>query len=84
MSDDDPTAWLGDPVQTHLTNAGNVYINVPPGERERVLVLSLVDAPTIDDTTATATTFVRVNLVGARGLRDGLDRAISQLEEHAE
>jgi hypothetical protein len=81
--DEDPTAWLGDPVGMHLSGRSTVVISVPPGDR-RALVISLVDAPTIDDPNRTATAYVRVNLDGARGLRDALAAAISQLEEHAD
>jgi hypothetical protein len=80
---DDPTAWLGDPVGMHISGRSTVVVSVPPGDR-RALVISLVDAPTIEDAKQTATSYVRVNLDGARGLQDTLAAAISQLEEHAD
>jgi hypothetical protein len=80
---DFPTAWLGDPVGMHITGAGGVVISAPPGERG-TLVISLIDAPIIEDPRLTATTFVRVNLPGARGLHRALEAAISQLEEPAD
>ena len=79
---DDPTAWLGDPVGMHISGRSMVVISVPPGDRS-ALVISLVDAPSIENPKETATTYVRVNLAGARGLHDALAAAISQLEEHA-
>jgi hypothetical protein len=82
MTDDDPRRWLGDPLRMHVTGNGSVHIHVPPGERERVLVISLVDAPTMDDPTQLASVFVRVNLDGAHNVRDGLADAIAQIEEH--
>jgi len=80
---EDPTAWLGDPVGMHVTGAGDVVVSAPPGERA-TMVISLVDAPSIDDPRQKATVFVRVNLTGARGIRRAIDAVISQLEEHAE
>ena len=81
--EEDPTAWLGDPVGMHVTGAGMVVVSVPPAERH-VVVISVVDAPTIDDRAREATAFVRVNLAGAKGLKKSLDAAIAQLEEHAD
>ena len=81
--DGDPTAWLGDPVGMHLWGPSMVVVSVPRADR-RALVISVVDAPTIENPEETATAYVRVNLDGARGLRETLDAAISQLEEHAD
>ena len=81
---DDPTAWLGDPIGMHISGRSTVYINVPPAERD-VMVISLADAPTIDDERVTATSYVCVSLNGARGLRNAIDAAISRdSEEHAD
>ena len=79
---DDPTGWLGDPVGMHDAGAGMVVVSVPPAERDN-LVISLVDAPSIDDPHLDAA-FVRVNLDGARNLQRALGAAIAQLEEHAD
>ena len=43
MTDDDPTAWLGDPVAMHVTGAGDVVVSAPPRERG-TLVITLVRA----------------------------------------
>ena len=84
MSDDeDPTAWLGDPVGIYDTGRGTVYVNVPPVDR-RELVISLVDAREIDDHDQTSTVFVQLDLALARALNRTLDAAIGQLEEHAD
>lgn len=80
---DDPTAWMGDPVGMQVTGAGDVVISAPPGEPQ-TLVISLVRAATIDDPPQKATTFVRVNLEGARGLQRALEAGIAQIEEHAD
>jgi hypothetical protein len=82
MTHEGPTAWLGDPVAVHVTDRGDVVISAPPAERD-VLVISLDDAPILDDPSRSTTTFVRVNLAGARSLVRGLKAAISQIEEHA-
>ena len=67
----------------HVSGRSTVYINGPPAERN-VMVISLADAPTIDDERVTATSYVCVSLNGARGLRNAIDAVISQLEEHAD
>ncbi len=74
----DPTAWLGDPVGVHAAGAGEVVVSVPPAERDSV-VISLLDAPRIED----FATYARLNLNSARGLHRSLEAAIAQLEEHA-
>jgi hypothetical protein len=84
MTDDDPTAWLGDPVAMHVTGAGDVVVSAPPRERG-TLVITLVRAPLIEDPSRREPdTFVRVNLDGARGLLKALEAGIAQLEEHAD
>ncbi len=83
---DDPSAWLGDPIVSHATGAGSVYIHVPPGSRSMV-VLSIIDAASpIADAGESGVrdqnAFLTVNLEGALNLRRGLDAAIAQLQEH--
>jgi hypothetical protein len=80
--EDDPTAWLGDPVGMHATAAGDVVISVPPAKRDEV-VISLTDAPLIDDRGARVDAFVALRLESARGVLESLQLAVSQLEEHA-
>lgn len=81
--EDDPTAWLGDPVGMHATPAGQVAISFPPAMRDKV-VISLVGAPLIDDHAAAVDAFVALGLEGARGVLESLRLAVSQLEEHAD
>jgi hypothetical protein len=78
MSTEDPTAWLGDPIASHRTGAGNVYINVPPATRD-VVVISLDVAPSLTGEDR----YVKINLEGARNLHRGLAAAIAQIQEHA-
>lgn len=82
MSEDDPSAWLGDPVGSHHTGFGSVFVNVPPAARDQV-VISIVDAPELEDRGQAVSAFVRVDLSGARNLKRALGAAIAQLEEHA-
>jgi hypothetical protein len=83
----DPTAWLGDPIVSHDTASGSVYINVPPAARD-VVVISVLDAPSpyAEPTSAQAAEehsgYVKVNLEGAVNLGRGLAAAIAQLQEH--
>jgi hypothetical protein len=80
---EDPTAWLGDPLGMHVTGAGDVVISAPPGERQ-TLIVSLVDAPTMDDPGLSATAFVRLNRAGAENLVRALQAGIALLGEHAD
>lgn len=81
MAADDPTAWLGDPVAVIATAKATVYLHVPP-ERPHELVVSLLDAPTLEDPNARVESYAQLSLSGARGLLEGLGRAIAVLEEH--
>jgi hypothetical protein len=81
--DRDPTAWLGDPVGIRQEAAGALAVNVPPAKRSSV-VISLVDAPLIENIDLTATTFLALDLEGARWLQRTLAAAVAQLEEHGE
>lgn len=81
--DHDPTAWLGDPVGILQEDVGALAVNVPPTERKSV-VISLVDAPLIENVDVTATTFLELDLEGARWLQRTLAAAIAQVEEHGE
>ena len=79
----DPTAWLGDPLGMQITGAGDVVVSVPPGERQTVVV-SLVDAPTIDDPGSSATAFVRLDRAGAESVVRALQAGIALLGEHTD
>ncbi len=66
----------------HATASGVVVISVPPAKRDKV-VISLTDAPLIDDRDARVDAFLALSLRSARGVLDSLRLAVAQLEEHA-
>lgn len=80
MTDDDPTAWLGDPIGMFTTEAGELVVSVPPGERNSV-VISVLGAPSIDSDLDAR--YVRLGLEDARAVRRALDAGIAQIEEHS-
>ena len=82
---EDPTAWLGDPIASHSTAGGTIYINVPPAARKSV-VFSITDArsPYAEDASPPTdqNAFVEVDLEGALNLQRALNAAIAQMQEH--